>query len=214
MRRGVGRAVGGGVLVALAVSGCTGGSTDAALPPGPSASATGSAGSASPVRSTPAPIDDQAAVVDADGGRTVSTAQGAVTVTVRGPVPGGPAGAAYVGWVRASLTAFARPGEDDGGMERFAAAPVVRDVRERVRQLAQRGWAEYGAASVSGVNVRVTGSSAAVSVCLDLSGLATRDAAGRLAGRDGPVRSTAALTLSGSRWLVTADRRTTVGRCP
>jgi hypothetical protein len=128
-------------------------------------------------------------------------------------VPGDAAGAAYVGWVRASLTAFARPGEDDGGVERFAAPSVVRDLQERVRQLAVRGWAEYGAASVSGVTVRVTGSSAAVTACLDLSGLATRDAAGRLAGRDGPVRSTAALTRRGGRWLVTSDRRTVLGRC-
>lgn len=214
MRTGVRLRVGCGVLAALALSGCTGGgASDGALPPGPSApAATG--GPAGPTVTTPAPIDDQAAVVDADGGRTVSPAQGAVTLTVRGAVPGADAGQAYVGWVRASLTAFARPGEDDGGVERFAAPAVVRDVRERVRQLTQRGWAEYGAASLSGVNVRVTGTSAAVSACLDLSGLATRDAAGRLAGRDGPVRSTATLTRSGDRWLVTADRRTTLGRCP
>ena len=214
MRTGVRRWLGGSVLAALALSGCSSGdTTDGALAPGPSAPGPSTAVTG-PAVTTPAPIDDQAAVVDADGGRTVSPAQGAVTLTVRGAVPGDAAGAAYVGWVRASLTAFARPGEDDGGVERFAAPGVVRDVRERVRQLTQRGWAEYGAASLSGVNVRVDGTAAAVSACLDLSGLATRDAAGRLAGRDGPVRSTATLARTGDRWLVTADRRTTLGRCP
>ncbi len=73
-----------------------------------------------------------------------------------------------MGWVRASLTAFARPGEEDGGVERFAAPPVVRDVRERVRQLVLRGWAEYGTAALSGVNVTVTGDSATVSACLEV----------------------------------------------
>lgn len=150
---------------------------------------------------------------DTDAGRTASSAQGTLAFTVRGQVPGGEAGQAYVGWVRASLTAFARPGAADGGLDSYAAPAVAREVRDRVRQLVLRGWAEYGAASMSGVSVRVTGPTAAVSACLDLSGLATRDAAGRLAGRDGPVRSVATLALSGSRWLVTADRRTSLQRC-
>lgn len=77
-----------------------------------------------------------------------------------------------------------------------------------------RGWAEYGTAELSGVSVTVTGDAAAVSACLDLSGLATRDATGQLAGRDGPVRSSATLARTGGRWLVTADRRTILGRCP
>lgn len=205
--------VGGGVLCAAALSGCTDSGSDAALPPGPSAPAGAATSAAGPAPRTPAPVDDQAAVVDPDAGRSTSPAQGTVALTVRGPVPGDAAGAAYVGWVRASLTAFARPGEDDGRVERFAAPLVVRDVRERVRQLVLRGWAEYGTATLSGVTVRVTGSAAAVTGCLDLSGLATRDASGRLAGRDGPVRSTATLARSGSRWLVTDDRRTTLGRC-
>jgi hypothetical protein len=213
MLRGGRHLAAGGVLVALAGAGCTGGpSGDTALPPGPPVTAT-AAGTSPPV-TTPSPIDREAAVPDPDAGRTASPAQGTLAFRVRGAVPGGAGGQAYVGWVRASLTAFARPGEDDGGVERFAAPSVVRDVRERVRQLVLRGWAEYGTATLSGVFVTVTGDSAAVSACLDLSGLATRDATGRLAGRDGPVRSTATLSRTGDRWLVTADRRTTLGRCP
>jgi hypothetical protein len=197
----------------LAGAGCTDGSAgDTALPPGPPT--TVPAATTSPPVETPAPIDDEAAVPDPDAGRSTSPAQGSVAFSVRGAVPGGASGQAYVGWVRASLTAFARPGEDDGEVERFAAPPVVRDVRERVRQLVLRGWAEYGTAALSGVAVTVTGSSATVSACLDLSGMATRDATGRLAARDGPVRSTATLARAGNRWLVTADRRTILGRCP
>lgn len=213
MRMGVQRAAAGCALVALAGAGCTEGSAgDTALPPGPPTSA--APARTSPPVTTPSPIDREAAVPDPDAGRTASPAQGSVAFRVRGAVPGGAGGQAYVGWIRASLTAFARPGEDDGGVERFAAPPVVRDVRERVRQLVLRGWAEYGTATLSGVSVTVTGDSAAVSACLDLSGLATRDATGRLAGRDGPVRSTATLARTGDRWLVTADRRTILGRCP
>jgi hypothetical protein len=212
MHVGVWRVAAGSVLLTLALAGCTSpdGSGEA-LPPGPATTLPPPSTPAA-VR-TPPPVDDQAAVPDPDAGRTTSPAQGNLAFTVRGAVPGGGTGQAYVGWVRASLTAFARPGADDGGMERFAAPSVVRDVRERVRQLVLRGWAEYGTAALSGVNVTVTGSSAAVSACLDLSGMATRDATGRLAGRDGPVRSTATLARTGNRWLVTADRRTILGRC-
>ncbi len=213
MPRGVRRLSATCVLVALVGAGCTGGPDgDTALPPGPPGTA--APASTSPLVATPSPIDREAAVPDPDAGRTTSPAQGSVAFSVRGAVPGGPGGQAYLGWVRASLTAFARPGRDDGGVERFAAPSVVRDVRQRVRQLVLRGWAEYGTAVLSGVSVRVTGDSAAVSACLDLSGLATRDATGRLAGRDGPVRSTATLARTGDRWLVTADRRTVLGRCP
>ena len=204
--------MGGVALLASGLAGCSGGDAgSAALPPGPPTRAP--AATTSPALGTPSPIDDQDALPDSDAGRSVSPAQGTVELTVRGAVPGGPAGEAYVGWVRASLTAFARPGEDDGGLDRYAAPPVARDVRERVRQLVLRGWAEYGTAALSGVSVRVTGDAAAVSACLDLSGLATRDAAGRLAGRDRPVRSAATLTRSGDRWLVTADRRSVLARC-
>lgn len=215
MRSAVRRCALLGVLVPLALAGCTDDRTGA-LPPGPATSAATVTASAAPAVVTPTPVDGEAAVPDSDAGRTASPAQGTVELTVRGAAPAGDTAAAhqaYVGWVRASLTAFARPGEDDGGLERFAAPPVVRDVRERVRQLVLRGWAEYGRASLSGVNIRVTGPAAAVSACLDLSGLATRDAAGRLAQRDRPVRSTATLARAGSRWLVTVDRRTAVGRC-
>jgi hypothetical protein len=200
------------VLLVLAATGCThdaGG--ESALPPGPAI--TTPAATTSPPVETPAPIDDEAAVPDPDGYRSVSPAQGSLAFTVRGAVPGGAAGQAYAGWVRASLTAFARPGADDGGLARYAAPAVARDVRARVRQLVVRGWAEYGTASLSGVSVTVTGSAARATGCLDLSRMATRDATGRLAGRDGPVRSTATLSLTGNRWLVTSDHRTTLGRC-
>lgn len=201
------------MLLVLAVSGCTRASGgDSALPPGPSLSS-GAAPSASAPPGTPSPNDSEAALPDPDASRTSSPAQGNLAFTVRGPVPGGAAGQAYVGWVRASLTAFARPGVDDGGLARYAAPTVVQDVRTRVRQLVLRGWAEYGTASLSGMSITVTGSAARASACLDLSAMATRDAAGRLAGRDGPVRSTASLTRSGNSWLVTEDRRTTLGRC-
>jgi hypothetical protein len=204
------------VLLVLALSGClsgctSGGGGDSALPAGPTLSS--AAASTSPAVQTPAPNDNEAALPDPDASRTSSPAQGNLAFTVRGAVPGGAAGQAYVGWVRASLTAFARPGTDDGGLARYAAPTVVRDVRTRVRQLVLRGWAEYGTAALSGVSITVTGSTARVSACLDLSGMATRDAAGRLAGRDGPVRSTATLAHTGNSWLVTEDRRTTLGRC-
>ncbi|CAA9257953.1 MAG: hypothetical protein AVDCRST_MAG41-2266 [uncultured Corynebacteriales bacterium] len=198
-----------GPLVLL--SGCTGDGGATALPPGPAAGPT--TASASAAARTPDPVDDEQALPDSDAARTASPAQGSVRLTVRGPVPGGGAGTAYVAWVRASLTAYARPGTDDGGVARYAAAPVVADVREGVRQLVLRGWAEYGTATLSGVTVSVTGSAAAVSACLDLSGMATRDAAGRLAGRDRPVRSAARLARDGARWVVTADRRTPLARC-
>jgi hypothetical protein len=199
-------------LLALAASGCTSGDDgDSTLPPGPVLT-TGAATTSPPVE-TPSPIDNEAAVPDPDGYRSVSPAQGSLAFTVRGAVPGGATGQAYVGWVRSSLTAFARPGEDDGGLARYAAPTVVRDVQAWVRQLVVRGWAEYGTAFLSGVSVTVTGSAAKASACLDLSGMATRDATGRLAGRDRPVRSTATLSLTGNRWLVTSDRRTTLGRC-
>lgn len=212
MRVRVRRGLPVGVLLLAGLAACSDSATGP-LPPGPTTVLTASA---EPAVATPTPVDDQPAVPDSDADRTESPAQGPVTLTVRGAAPGGDTAAAYqayVGWVRAALTAFARPGADDGGVERFAAPPVVRDVREQVRQLVLRGWAEYGTASLSGVNVRVTAATAAVSACLDLSGLATRDAAGRLAQRDRPVRSTATLARSGARWLVTADRRTGVGRC-
>jgi hypothetical protein len=216
--RSAGRGRGATVRLALVglgvagLAGCTSGGGNAALPPGPPTTA--AAVTTSPPVETPSPIDGEAAVPDPDADRTSSPAQGTVAFTVRGAVPGGATGQAYVGWVQASLTAFARPGENGGGVERFAAPSVVRDVRERVRQLVLRGWAEYGTAALSGLSVTVTGSSAAVSACLDLSRMATRDATGRLAGRDGPVRSTATLARTGNRWLVTADRRTILGRCP
>lgn len=212
MRVGVRRFLVACVLLVLAVSGCTGNAGgDSALPAGPPLT-TGAASPSSAVE-TPSPNDSEAALPDPDAARTSSPAQGNLTFTVRGPVAGGAAGQAYVGWVRASLTEFARPGEDDGGLARYAAPTVVRDVRTRVRQLVLRGWAEYGTASLSGMSITVTGSAARVSACLDLSGMATRDAAGRLAARDGPVRSTATLTRTGDSWLVTEDRRTTLGRC-
>jgi hypothetical protein len=212
MHVGVQRVSSACVLLVLVLAGCTTDSGgDSALPDGPALTATDAA--ASPAVETPSPIDSEAALPDPDASRTSSPAQGSVTFTVRGGVPGGAAGQAYVGWVRASLTAFARPGADDGGLARYAAPTIVRDVRTRVRQLVLRGWAEYGTASLSGMSITVTGSAARVSACLDLSRMATRDAAGRLAGRDGPVRSTATLARTGNSWLVTQDRRTTLGRC-
>jgi hypothetical protein len=209
MRRGVLCLLG---TAGLLLSGCTGSGDASALPPGPAVSVPSTAAATSEAIRTPPPKDDEAAVPDPDAGRTRSSAQGPVAFTVRGAVPGGAAGQAYVGWVRASLTAFAQPGVADG-LESYAAPAVTAEVRARVRQLVLRGWAEYGTASLSGISVRVTDAAAAVSACLDLSGLATRDATGRLAGRDGPVRSTATLSRSGNRWLVTADRRTSLARC-
>ena len=211
MHVGVQRVSSGCVLLVLVLAGCTTDGGDSALPAGPAPTTTAAA--ASPPVETPSPNDRAAALPDPDASRTSSPAQGTVAFAVRGAVPGGAAGQAYVGWVRASLTAFARPGVDDGGLARYAAPAIVRDVRTRVRQLVLRGWAEYGTASLSGMSLTVTGSAARVSACLDLSGLATRDSAGRLAGRDGPVRSTATLARSGDSWLVTEDRRTTLGRC-
>ncbi len=211
MHVGVQRVSSGCVLLVLVLAGCTTDGGDSALPAGPALTTTAAA--ASPPVETPSPNDRAAALPDPDASRTSSPAQGTVAFAVRGAAPGGAAGQAYVGWVRASLTAFARPGVDDGGLARYAAPAIVRDVRTRVRQLVLRGWAEYGTASLSGMSLTVTGSAARVSACLDLSGLATRDSAGRLAGRDGPVRSTATLARSGDSWLVTEDRRTTLGRC-
>src|SRR5215207_9544801 len=113
--------------LAVLLSGCSGDGGATALPPGPAAG--GTAASTSPAVRTPAPVDDEAAVPDSDATRTESPAQGSVRLDVRGPVPGGEAGRAYVAWVRASLTAYARPGTDDGGVARYAAAPVLADVR-------------------------------------------------------------------------------------
>ena len=182
--------------------------------PRPSAAVTGATGSG-PV-ATPSPDDRSPAVPDADAGRSVSPAQGSTAMTVDGRRPGGEAGAvydAYVGWVRASLSAFAAPGTGDGELASYADPRVVTEIRGRVRELVLRGWAEYGTASVSGVAVQVRGAAGAVTACLDLSGVATRDAAGRLAGKGRPVRSAAAVERAGSRWLVTADRRTPLERC-
>jgi hypothetical protein len=166
---------------------------------------------------TPPPDDAHVAVPEADPGRTVSPAQGTVTLSVRSPRPSGGAGAvhdAYVGWVRGYLTAYARPGADDGGVPRRATPVAAAGVRRRVDDLVLRGWAEYGRAALGAVTVRSTGATAQVSACLDLSGMATRDAAGRLAQRDRPVRSTATLIRSGDRWLVSADLKTPIRSCP
>jgi hypothetical protein len=197
----------------LLLAGCTG-DPPAALPPGPGPAST--TATATPAVTTPSPNDREAARTDPDAGRSVSPAQGVLTLTDRSTRPAGAAAAvhdAYLGWVRASLTAFARPGEDEGGLTRYASPELVQEVRRLVGDLVLRGWAEYGSASVSAVTVRVQGATAEVSACLDLSGLAARDAAGRLARRATPVRSVATLTRSGPRWLVTADRRTPLKGC-
>lgn len=204
-------------LLALSAAVLLGGCTDdrpSELPPGP---ATGSAtATATPAVSTPAPNDREGARTDPDAGRSVSPAQGVLTLTDRSARPAGAGAAvhdAYLGWVRASLTAFARPGADEGGLPRYASPQLVQEVRRLVADLVLRGWAEYGPASVTGVAVRVRGAAAKVSACLDLAGIAARDAAGRLARRASPVRSVATLTRSGPRWLVTADRRTPLKGC-
>lgn len=202
-----------GTVLAL-VTACTPDRSDQPLPPpgGPDAPVPATA----TVR-TPAPNDSAAAVPDADATRTVSPAQGTVELAVRGARPAGEAGAvrdAYVGWVRAYLTAYARPGADDGAVRRYATPAVAGEVRRRVEALVLRGWAEYGGAVLTGVTARPSGPAAAVTACLDLSRLATRDAAGRLARRDRPVRSTASLVRSGGHWLVAADRKSPTRSCP
>jgi hypothetical protein len=170
--------------------------------------------SASPVV-TPSPDDRQAAVPDVDPGRTVSPAQGPVRLAVRGGRPAGPAAAAYrayLGWLRAYLDAYARPGQRDR-LGRYATPAAARAVRAQAAVLATRGWAEYGSAVLVSATTQVTGSTGTVRACLDLSGLATRDTAGRLAGRDRPVRSAATLTAGPSGWRVSRDDKEAVTRC-
>jgi hypothetical protein len=201
--------------VGLGAAACQPGAPARLPDPGP-APATRPAGPG-PATASPAPAGDRPAVPDVDPGRTVSPVQGRVRLVVRGAGPaGGPARAAYLaylGWVRAYLAAFARPGRDDGHLDRYATAAAAGVVRQRAGALAVRGWAEYGTAVAVSVLPHPAGSTATVTACLDLSGLATRDAGGGLAGREGPVRSVATLTAAGPRWLVARDEKTAVRRC-
>jgi hypothetical protein len=164
---------------------------------------------------TPSPNDAQAAVPDVDPARTRSPAQGPVRLTVHAAPPPGAAGAAYqayLGWVRGYLGAYARPGRPDG-LDRYATPVAARLVRAGAAALAARGWAEYGSAVLVSVTVQAAGRSATVRACLDLSGLATRDAAGRLGGRDHPVGATATLIAAHGRWLVSDDAKKAVPGC-
>jgi hypothetical protein len=163
----------------------------------------------------PPPDDAHAAVPDVDAHRVRSPAYGPVRLTVRTRRPTGEAAGvydAYLGWVRAYLAAFAWPGAGDD-LASVATPAAVRVVREQAGGLVARGWAEYGTAVAVRVGASPAGAAATVVACLDLSGLATRDAQGRLAGRDHPVRSVAHLVVSSGRWLVGSDEKTAVARC-
>jgi hypothetical protein len=165
----------------------------------------------------PSPDDSHAAVPNVDPYRTVSPAQGPVRLTVRAARPhtGAPAAAydAYLGWVGAYLAVFAQPGRDAGQLDRYSTPAVARVIRYQAGRLAVRGWAEYGTAIVVSAVPHQAGTGAVVDACLDLSGLATRDAAGRLAGREHPVRCLAKLTIAAGRWVVSAEQKTPVSRC-
>jgi hypothetical protein len=194
------------MLAACGLAGCSAGAASP-LPDGPPPAASAAARSTPP--RPPVPDDSNAAVPDVDPNRVVSPAWGPVRLAT----PPGSAAApylAYVGWVRAYLGAYAAPGRPDQ-LSRYATAAAAAVVRSQAAALAVRGWAEYGTARLVSVTVRVNGATATVRACLDLSGLATRDAAGRLAGRDRPVRSVATLTAPG--WRVAADTKTAVARC-
>jgi hypothetical protein len=214
-----------GALVALAVlvtaavfaltSGHPGDPAGVDLPAGPGRPAAGRppATGAGGVP-TPAPNDAQAAVPALDPARTVSPAQGPVRLTVRPGRPPGVAGAvylAYLGWLRGYLDAYARPGRPDR-LDRYATPAAAGAVRAQAARLAARGWAEYGSAVLVSASVSVS-AGATVRACLDLSGLATRDVAGRLGGRDQPVRCTATLVAAGGRWQVSRDEKEEVPRC-
>jgi len=166
----------------------------------------------------PSPDDSHAAVPDVDPFRAVSPAQGPIQLTVHAARP--PAGAsaaaynAYLGWVRAYLDAFSQPGRDAGQLDRYATPAVARVIRQQAGALIVRGWAEYGTAIVVSAVPHQAGAVAVVDACLDLSGLATRDAAGRLAGREHPVRTQARLTTYAGRWVISAEEKTPVPRCP
>jgi hypothetical protein len=214
-------------LVAFAVAACAVGlgvvacSADppAALPDrGPTVQvSTPSRPGAGDALSVPSPDDSHAAVPDVDPFRTVSPAQGPVRLVVRAARPhaGAPAAVynAYRDWVGAYLAAFARPGRDAGQLDRYATPAVARMIRQQASALAVRGWADYGTAILVSAVPRQAGSGAVVDACLDLSGLATRDTVGRLAGREHPVRSRATLTVAAGRWVVSADQKTPVPRC-
>lgn len=197
----------------LSVAGCSPGPVTP-LPDAPPASQPGRATPSAAAR-VPVPDDANAAVPDIDPDRAVSPAQGTVRLAVQAARPAGPAAApyrAYVGWVRSYLRAYAAPGRPDT-LASYGTPTAARTVRGQAAALATRGWAEYGSARLVSATVRVTGATAIVQSCLDLSGLATRDAAGRLAGRDRPVRSTATLTATAGRWLVGTDKKASVPRC-
>jgi hypothetical protein len=166
----------------------------------------------------PSPDDSHAAVPNVDPFRAVSPAQGPVRLAVRAARPHAGTSAAaydaYVSWVGAYLAAFARPGRDSGQLDRYATPWVARVVRQQAGWLAVRGWAEYGTAIVVSAVPHQAGAGAVVDACLDLSGLATRDAAGRLAGREHPVHTKARLTIYAGRWVVSAEEKTPVPRCP
>ena len=166
----------------------------------------------------PSPDDSHAAVPNVDPFRTVSPAQGPIEFAVHAARPRTGASAAvydaYLGWVHAYLDAFSRPGRDAGQLDRYATPAVARVIRQRAGALIVRGWAEYGTAVVVSAVPRQAGAVAVVDACLDLSGLATRDAAGRLAGREHPVRTQARLTTYAGRWVISAEEKTPVPRCP
>lgn len=211
--------VAAGVIGVLAVDHADRDRESVQLPDGgevPAASAPTASPTGDDAARTPAPNDQQAAVPDVNPARTVSPAQGTVRLTVRAAPPGGTAGAAYqayLGWVRAYLAAYARPGQPDR-LAQYATPAAVAAVRAAAAGLAARGWAEYGSAVLVSAAVAPAGAgTVTVRACLDLSGLATRDAAGRLGGRDRPVGSTATLTAAGGHWRVSRDEKRVVAGC-
>jgi len=190
------------------------------LPDGPTPSRPAGPAPTGPAATRPVPVptpspNDAPAVPDVQPGRRVSPAAGPVRLDVRPAPPAGPERAAYqayLGWVGGYLAAYARPGRPDT-LSRYGTPGAVGAVRNQAAALASRGWAEYGTAVLVSATVRVTGPTATVRACLDLSGLATRDTAGRLAGRDRPVRSVARLTATGAGWRVDADEKAAVPAC-
>jgi hypothetical protein len=201
--------------VIAGLAGCS--ARPAALPDGGPVVPTAPSAPSDRSRATPPPPDDaRPAVPDVLPGRVDSPAGGPVRLSVRAAGPAGGADRAayqaYLGWTGAYLAALARPGQG-GDVDRYATPTAAAAVRRQAAALADRGWAEYGTATVVSAGARANGATATVTACLDLSGLATRDAAGRLAGRDRPVRSAATLTLVAGAWLVAADEKTPVPAC-